>query len=249
MVGLSLQSDALAADPVENVSLGLTLRGTVYPVARRLELERAEARVRDVTARVSRARRAARRGRSSSRTASSSSVVPDIDLAFSVPRVACAKLLTSIPSALVPRLQGFVLQGIFAADVGVQDRLRPPRRPRSDRQGRHRRLQGGEGARPTSRRSAATRHRWSSTSRCRSRSARRPRPSRTSLPVVVGPRQPRLRPLRSDLAVSRRLDHDHRGQRLLQAPRLGQLGVQERAAPQPASGADSGWARRRSPCR
>ncbi|HET6284404.1 MAG TPA: biosynthetic peptidoglycan transglycosylase, partial [Polyangia bacterium] len=30
------------------------------------------------------------------------------------------KLLTSIPSALVPRLQGFVMQGNFAADVGIK---------------------------------------------------------------------------------------------------------------------------------
>jgi hypothetical protein len=34
--------------------------------------------------------------------------------------VACAKLLTSIPSALIPRLQGFVLQGTFGADVGAK---------------------------------------------------------------------------------------------------------------------------------
>src|SRR4029077_18435011 len=48
VVGLSLQHDSLAAAPIENVSLGLTLRGTAYPFARRLELEKAEARVRDL---------------------------------------------------------------------------------------------------------------------------------------------------------------------------------------------------------
>jgi hypothetical protein len=119
VVGLSLQSDALAADPVQNVSLGITMRGTVYPAARRLELERAEARVRDVTARLS-GHVAMPTGTFRFTNGKSLSVVPDIDLHFSVPRVACSKLLSSIPSALVPRLQGFVMQGFFAADVGVK---------------------------------------------------------------------------------------------------------------------------------
>ncbi len=119
VVGLSLQSDALAADPVQNVSLGITMRGTVYPAARRLELERAEARVRDVTARLA-GHIAMPSGTFRFTNGKSLSVVPDIDLHFSVPRVACAKLLSSIPSALVPRLQGFVLQGFFAADVGAK---------------------------------------------------------------------------------------------------------------------------------
>jgi hypothetical protein len=119
MVGLSLQSEALAVDPVENVSVGLTLKGTVYPLARRLELERAEARVRDVTARLS-GHVALPAGTFKFTNGKSLSVVPDIDLHFSVPRVACSKLLTSIPPALVPRLQGFVLQGFFQADVGFK---------------------------------------------------------------------------------------------------------------------------------
>ena len=119
VVGLSLQSEALAADPVQNVSVGITMRGTVYPLARRLELERAEARVRDVTARLA-GHIAMPSGTFRFTNGKSLSVVPDIDLHFSVPRVSCAKLLSSIPSALVPRLQGFVLQGFFAADVGVK---------------------------------------------------------------------------------------------------------------------------------
>jgi hypothetical protein len=47
-------------------------------------------------------------------------VVPKLDLAFSVPRLPCAKLLASIPPALAPRLQGFVLQGFFQADVAAK---------------------------------------------------------------------------------------------------------------------------------
>lgn len=119
VMGLSLQNEALALEPVENVSAGITLRGTAYPLARRLDLDRAEARVRDVAARLS-GRIALPAGAFHFANGKTMSVVPNIDVALSVPRVSCAKLLDSIPSALVPRLQGFVMQGNFAADVGVK---------------------------------------------------------------------------------------------------------------------------------
>ncbi|HZL18151.1 MAG TPA: biosynthetic peptidoglycan transglycosylase [Polyangia bacterium] len=119
VVGLSLQSEALSLEPVENVSVGLTLRGTVYPLARRLDLERAEARVRDVSARLS-GHIALPAGTFHFSNGKTLGMLPDIDLALSVPPVPCAKLLTSIPSALVPRLKGFVLQGTFGADVGIK---------------------------------------------------------------------------------------------------------------------------------
>ncbi len=119
VVGLSLQSEALALEPVENVSVRVGLKGTAYPLARRLDLERAEARVGDVTARLS-GRVAVPSGTFRFANGKTLHMVPDIDLALSVPRVSCAKLLASIPSALVPRLQGFVMQGNFAADVGIK---------------------------------------------------------------------------------------------------------------------------------
>ena len=52
IVGLSMQSEAIAVDPVENVSVRLGMHGTVYPLTRRLELDLAEARVRDLVGRV-----------------------------------------------------------------------------------------------------------------------------------------------------------------------------------------------------
>ncbi len=116
VVGLSLQSDALAAAPIENVSVRLGLNGTVYPLARRVELDRAEARIRDLTARLS-GHVAMPPGTFRFTNGKTLGVLPDIDLTFSVPRVPCSKLLASIPSAVVPRLQGFVLQGMFQADV------------------------------------------------------------------------------------------------------------------------------------
>jgi hypothetical protein len=119
VVGLSLHHESLAADPIENVSVGLTLAGTAYPAARRLELERLEGRVRDVKARLS-GSVALPPGTFKFANGRKLDTVPQIEIAFSVPRVSCAKLLTSIPPALIPHLQGFVLQGNFTADVGAK---------------------------------------------------------------------------------------------------------------------------------
>jgi hypothetical protein len=119
VVGLSLHHESLAADPVENVSVGLTLAGTAYPVARRLELERFEGRVRDITARLS-GSVALPEGTFKFANGRKLDVIPQIVLAFTVPRVSCAKLLTSIPTALVPHLQGFEMKGNFEANVGAK---------------------------------------------------------------------------------------------------------------------------------
>jgi hypothetical protein len=119
IVGLSMQSEALAVDPVENVSLRLRLQGTAYPIARRLDIDLAEARVRDLVGRVT-GHVAMPSGTFKFTNGRQLDVVPDIDLNFSVPKLPCAKLLTSVPSALVPRLQGFQMQGTFAADFGLK---------------------------------------------------------------------------------------------------------------------------------
>ena len=119
VVGLSLHHESLAADPVENVSLGLTLAGTAYPVARRLELEKFEGRVRDITARLS-GSIALPAGTFKFANGRKLDVIPQIALSFTVPRMSCAKLLTSIPTALVPHLQGFEMKGNFDANVGAK---------------------------------------------------------------------------------------------------------------------------------
>jgi hypothetical protein len=118
-VGVSLQNDALASDPVENVSIGLAVRGNVVPATRRIELERFEARVRDLTARVTGTVELPS-GSYKFGNGRRLPFVPKIDLTFAVPRLPCAKLLASIPAALTPKLEGFVLQGMFEAQVGAK---------------------------------------------------------------------------------------------------------------------------------
>jgi hypothetical protein len=119
VVGLSLHSDSLALEPIQNVSVGAAWRGSADLVTRRIDIERAEARVRDVTARVS-GHVAFPPGTFKFANGKQLDVVPDIDLTLTVPKVGCAKLLNSIPGPLIPRLSGFVLQGTFLADVGVK---------------------------------------------------------------------------------------------------------------------------------
>jgi len=100
-VGVSVQNDALASGPVEDVSVGLALRGTLVPAARRIELERVEARVRDLTARLT---GTIELPSGSYRFGNGRKIpfVPKVELTFAVPRLPCAKLLASIPAALTP---------------------------------------------------------------------------------------------------------------------------------------------------
>ena len=187
VVGLSLQHEALAAVPVENVSLGLSVAGTAYPIARRLELERAEARVRDFTARLS-GSFAMPPERSSSPTARRWTC-PEIELTFTVPKMPCAKLLASIPPALVPQLQGFVMQGTFDADVGAK--IDFANLEALELRGKV----GIDGCKVLKAPAevtalAGTRIAAWSTSRCRSSSARRPPDRARPMAVIVGPDNP-----------------------------------------------------------
>ncbi len=118
-VGVSLHHEALAAAPVENVSLGLSLRGRVSLAERRIELERLEARLRDLTGRIAGTIELPR-GSYKFGNGRKLGFVPKIDLSFTIPRVTCAKLLASVPAALAPKLDGFVMQGTFEADVAAK---------------------------------------------------------------------------------------------------------------------------------
>ena len=118
VVGLSLKHDALASAPVENVSVSVTLRGTAYPADRRVDIQHLQARVRDLVGRIS-GSVSLPAGTVKFADGSHLPFVPKIDLLFEVPRLKCAKLLSSIPEALIPHLQGFDLKGMFEAKVGA----------------------------------------------------------------------------------------------------------------------------------
>ena len=259
MVGLSLHHEALATEPVENVSVGLSLAGTAYPAARRLELERLEGKVRDITARLS-GSVALPTGTFKFANGRKLDVIPQIALAFTVPKMPCAKLLTSIPPALVPHLQGFELKGTFTADVGAKidfadldalaltgkvgiDGCKVVKAPPEVLA-----LDGKQPGKQSLVVNVEVPRKFGAEA---PRKSAAPGDHRTRRDVGrdrAG--QPRLRSLRRDLAVPGQVDHDHRGQRVLQAPRLGHAREFPAALQQePGSAAASGWARRRSRCR
>ncbi|HXI58797.1 MAG TPA: hypothetical protein VNO55_22175, partial [Polyangia bacterium] len=117
VVGLSLKHDALASAPIDNLSMSVNLRGTAYPAARRVDLQLLQGRVRDLIGRLS-GSVSLPAGTVKFADGSHLGFVPKIDLLFQVPRLKCAKLLTSLPEALTSHLQGFDLKGNFEAKIG-----------------------------------------------------------------------------------------------------------------------------------
>jgi hypothetical protein len=123
-VGVSIQNDALASDPVENVSLGLSVRGTVNPDQRRIELEKVEGRVRDLTARLSGTIELPR-GTYKFQNGRKLGFVPKVDLTFAVPRLPCAKCWPARPRCAAPGTSSCGLRG---GSRSGQGRLRRSRR-------------------------------------------------------------------------------------------------------------------------
>jgi Transglycosylase len=116
VVGLSISHEKLASEPVENASFTLHFDAAVDRDKRRLDLTMLEGKIGSLVARLSGSIELPR-GSFKFKDGHELKVVPKIDLSLRVPRTACAKILGSIPGPLVPKLQGFALQGMFEADV------------------------------------------------------------------------------------------------------------------------------------
>ena len=170
---------------------------------RRIELELLEGRVRDLMARVTGIGRAAAR-EVQVRRRQPPGVVPKIDLDAQPCRACRAPSCwrASRPRSR-PSCEGFVLQGIFEAQVGTKIDFATLDVARSARQGRHRRLQGRQGAR---RRDGARER------RADRRDVEVPQAARAghgageteTLQFVVGPDNPDFAPYDRDLALPRR---------------------------------------------
>jgi hypothetical protein len=114
--GLQLQHPAVSSEPVRGLALGLALDGKLDPVKRRLELAKLEGRMRGLVGSV-RGAVELTPGKFQFPDGSEMPMVPKIDLRVQVPKIACAKILESIPGPIVPHLQGFVMKGNFEADL------------------------------------------------------------------------------------------------------------------------------------
>jgi hypothetical protein len=116
VAGLSIAHQKLAAEPVESASFTLRFDAAIDRDQRRLELGYLEGKLGSLTAQLSGSIELPH-GVFKFKDGRELKTVPKIDLALKVPRAPCAKILASIPPPLVPRLQGFGLQGQFEADV------------------------------------------------------------------------------------------------------------------------------------
>ena len=114
--GLSIAHEKLAAEPIEGVTFTLRFDAAVDRDRRRLDLGYLEGRIGSLTARLSGSIELPD-GVFKFKNGRELKMLPKLDLALQVPRAPCAKILSSIPGPLVPKLQGFALQGFFEADV------------------------------------------------------------------------------------------------------------------------------------
>jgi hypothetical protein len=114
--GLNLHHEGVSSEPVRGLALGLVLDGSLDPARRRLELAKLEGRSRSLTGILSGAVEL-REGKFKFTDGTELPMVPLIELSFRVPKIACDKLLESIPGPIIPHLQGFALKGVFEANV------------------------------------------------------------------------------------------------------------------------------------
>jgi len=116
VAGLSIEHERLAMEPVQNASFSVRFDAAVDRDQRKLELTSLEGKIGSLSARLAGSVELGS-GTFKFKDGRELKVVPKIDLSLRVPRTACAKILASLPPPLVPRLQGFGLQGMFEADL------------------------------------------------------------------------------------------------------------------------------------
>jgi hypothetical protein len=119
VIGLNLHHEAVSAEPVLGLAMGLEVDGSLDPARRRLELTKLAGKSRGLTGILSGAVEL-REGHFPYADGTELPMLPLIELNFRIPKMGCAQLLESIPAPLIPHLQGFVLQGAFEANVSTK---------------------------------------------------------------------------------------------------------------------------------
>jgi hypothetical protein len=113
---LSIAHPGLASEPMLGMDLGLILRGTAFPALRRVAIDRLEGHIDELQAKLSGFVEMAP-GTFTFTDGSKLGFLPRLELTLEVPKLPCGKALASLPSTLVPQLQGFVMQGTFGAEI------------------------------------------------------------------------------------------------------------------------------------
>ena len=111
--GLSLLHEKLASEPVNDLTFGVQVDGAVDLDKRLLVLNQAEGHLGSLVVRLAGSLELAQ-GTFRFKSGRELHYLPKLEVQLRVPRIACAKLLASIPAPIVPHLDGFVLQGTFS---------------------------------------------------------------------------------------------------------------------------------------
>jgi hypothetical protein len=115
VAGLSFEHAKLASEPVLGMGMGLVLRGTAFPASRRVAIDRLEGRIGELQGKLSGFVEMAP-GTFTFADGNKLGFLPRLELTLEVPKLPCDKALASLPPAVVPALQGFVMQGTFGAE-------------------------------------------------------------------------------------------------------------------------------------
>jgi Transglycosylase len=116
VAGLSVSHAGLASEPLLGMDLSLVLRGTAFPTSRRVAIDRLEGRIDDLQGKLSGFIELAP-GTVTFADGNKLGFRPRMELTLQVPKLPCDKALASLPPTLIPRLQGFVMQGSFGAEI------------------------------------------------------------------------------------------------------------------------------------
>jgi hypothetical protein len=114
--GLSIEHPGLASEPLRDMDLSLVVRGTAFPARRRVAIDRLEGQIGELRGKLGGFVELGP-GTFTFSDGNKLGFLPRWELTLEVPKLDCAKALASLPAALVPHLQGFVLQGTFGAEI------------------------------------------------------------------------------------------------------------------------------------
>ena len=116
VAGLNIEHAKLASEPVLGMNLSLVLRGTAFPASKRVAIDRLEGRIGELQGKLSGFVEMAP-GTFTFADGNKLGFLPRLELTLEVPKLPCDKALASLPPAVVPSLQGFVMQGVFGAEL------------------------------------------------------------------------------------------------------------------------------------
>jgi hypothetical protein len=113
---LSFIHEKLSSEPVRDASFSMEFDARLDRDRRRLDLALLQGKIGALTVSVSGSLELTP-GKFQFKTGRTLDFIPHLELSLRVPRARCSKILASIPPPLVPRMQGFNLQGFFEANV------------------------------------------------------------------------------------------------------------------------------------